>query len=138
MEPLGPETPHWQGRIAVKVASLPPQTFSANFELYGGAKAGNMALTSTLGTTMARMQWNAEGADLQAGGSTRAFQTLDALTLATVGAELPVGAMIEWLQGKAAQADGWQEDLSQWDDGRISAHRYGTEPRVDLKLVLER
>ena len=139
MGPLGPESGHWQGRIAVKVASTPEQAFSANFELEGGPHVGRMELTTALGTTVARMQWNAGGAELQASGSTtRAHPSLAELTLATMGAELPVDALFQWLRGQAATSPGWQSDVSQWDAGRISAQRSNPEPRVDLKILLER
>ena len=136
--PLGPESGYWQGRIAVKVASTPEQAFSANFELEGSTKAGRMELTTALGTTVARMQWNTGGAELQASGATRAYPSLPELTLATMGAELPVDALFQWLQGQAAASTGWQTDLSQWEAGRISAQRNSPEPRVDLKILLER
>ena len=135
---FGPESGLWQGRIAVKVASTPEQAFSANFELEGSTQIGRMDLTTALGTTVARMQWNAEGAELQASGSTRAYPSLTELTLATMGAELPVDALFQWLRGKAATSTGWQPDLSQWDAGRISAQRQSPEPRVDLKILLDR
>lgn len=138
IDPFGPESGQWQGRIAVKVASTPEQAFSANFELQGSVQAGRMALTTALGTTVARMQWNAEGAELQASGITRAYPSLAELTLATMGAELPVDALFLWLGGQSATSAGWQADLSQWDAGRISAQRQSPEPRVDLKILLER
>lgn len=97
-----------------------------------------MELTTSLGTTVARMQWNAEGAELQASGSTRAYPSLAELTLATMGAELPVDALFQWLRGQAASSAGWESDLSQWDAGRITAQRLSPEPRVDLKILLER
>lgn len=136
--PLGPESGQWQGRIAVKVDSDPEQAFSANFEIQGSTKAGRMELTTALGTTVARMQWDAQGAELQSGGTTRAYPSLAALTLATMGAELPTDALFQWLQGQAPPSAGWQADLSQWDAGRISAHRLDPAPRVDLKILLER
>lgn len=136
--PLGSESGYWQGRIAVKVDSAPEQAFSAHFELEGGTQVGRMELTTALGTTVARMHWNAEGAELQARGTTRTYPTLGELTLATMGAELPVDALFQWLRGQAATSVGWQSDLSQWDTGRISAQRQSPEPRVDLKILLER
>lgn len=97
-----------------------------------------MELTTVLGTTVARMQWSATGAELQARGATRAYPSLSELTLATMGAELPVDALFQWLQGQPAASAGWQADLSQWNAGRIGAQRHSPEPRVDLKILLER
>lgn len=135
---LGSESGQWQGRIAVKVETAPAQAFSANFELQGSVQAGHMELTTSLGTTVARMQWDADGAQLQASGTTRAYPTLAELTLATMGAELPVDALFQWLRGQAATSAGWQADLSQWSAGRINAQRQSPEPRVDLKILLDR
>lgn len=97
-----------------------------------------MALTTSLGTTLAHMQWSAEGAQLQASGASRVYPSLSALTLATMGAELPLEALFQWLQGQTATSAGWQSDLSQWDAGHISVQRQNPEPRVDLKILLER
>ena len=136
--PFGPESGYWQGRIAVKVSATPAQAFSANFELQGNAQAGRMVLTTPLGTTVARMHWNAEGAELQASGTSRAYPSLAELTLVTMGAELPVDALFQWLAGQSSTSAGWQSDLSQWEAGRICAQRQSPEPRVELKILLER
>ena len=141
MRPLGPldaKTEYWQGRIAVKVALVPAEAFAANFELQGNAQTGRMVLTTPLGTTVARMHWSADGAELQASGTRRAYPSLAALTLATMGAELPADALFQWLAGQAATSAGWEHDLSQWEAGRITAQRQSPEPRVDLKILLER
>ena len=105
--PFGPESGYWQGRIAVKVSATPAQAFSANFELQGNAQAGRMVLTTPLGTTVARMHWNAEGAELQASGTSRAYPSLAELTLVTMGAELPVDALFQWLAGQSSTSAGW-------------------------------
>ena len=138
LAPFGPESGYWQGRIAVKVASTPEQAFSAHFELEGSTQVGRLELTTALGTTVARMEWSPGGADLQASGTARAYPSMAELTLSTMGAELPVDALFQWLRGQAATSAGWQPDLSQWDTGRISAQRQSPEPRVDLKILLER
>jgi outer membrane lipoprotein LolB len=133
-----PKNDFWQGKMTVKVYSAPLQSFSANFEITGTAQAGRMELGTAMGTTLARMQWDASGASLQSGGETRLFSSLDALTLETMGAELPAHALFDWLQGRQAQAPGWHSDLTQWEHGRLAAQRNFPEPRVELKIVLER
>lgn len=135
---LPADSGRWQGRIAVKVASTPPQTISAQFELAGNATAGRMDLSTPLGTTIAQMQWSPQSADLLARGETRSFSSLIDMTSATLGAELPVTALFQWLQGQAVEAPGWQVNLSDWAQGRISAQRTAPSPQVDLKIILER
>ncbi len=132
------ESAHWQGRISVKVGSAPPQSVAAQFELSGSATAGQMDLSTPLGTTVAQMRWSAESAELLASGETRVYPNLAGLTVATLGAELPVNALFQWLQGQPTTAPGWQVNLTDWEQGRISAQRTVPSPTVDLKIILDR
>ena len=131
---------HWQGRLAVKVYSKPVQAFSANFELDGNPAKGALVLSSPLGTTLARMHWEAgqEGfATLSAGGEQREFGSLQELAFKATGADLPVASLFAWLQGQAEEAPGWQVDLGELAAGRIQAlHR--EEVQSELKIILER
>lgn len=132
------ESTHWQGRISVKVASTPPQSVAAQFELVGNATAGRMDLSTPLGTTVAQMRWSPESAEVLASGETRSYPNLADLTSATLGAQLPVNALFQWLQGQPTAAPGWQVNLTDWEQGRISAQRTEPSPTVDLKIILER
>ncbi|WP_423460237.1 hypothetical protein [Ottowia sp. VDI28] len=40
------ERTSWSGRLGLRVASEPPQSFSAGFSLNGNAQAGELSLTS--------------------------------------------------------------------------------------------
>lgn len=128
----------WQGRIAVLVESSPKQAFSANFDLQGNSQNGQMELSTTLGTTLAQLRWSAQEAQLEAGGTTRTYPSLRELTLAAMGAELPLAALLQWLRGIPASSEGWQSDLREFDSGRLAAQRLTPEPRVDLKIILDR
>ncbi len=133
-----PNSDHWQGRIAVKVNSNPPQSVSAQFDLIGSAMAGRMDLSTPLGTTIAQMRWTAQSAEVLSSGETRSYSSLADLTSATLGAELPVDVLFQWLKGEAAPTPGWQVDLADWQQGRIRAQRTEPSPRVDLKILLDR
>lgn len=130
---------HWQGRLAIKVHSTPPQSFSANFELDGHGEAGTLALLSPLGTTVAHMQWAPGMAQLRNGNERRNFDSLSALAQQATGTELPIAALFDWLRGTATPAPGWEADLSQLPDGRLQAGRSAdSAPAVELKIILDR
>lgn len=130
---------HWQGRIAIKVLSTPPQAFSADFELDRQGEAGTLALFSPLGTTVAHMQWAPGLAQLRNGGELRNFDSLSALAQQATGTELPVAALFDWLRGTATAAPGWEADLSQLPEGRLLARRMAdSAPAVELRILLER
>lgn len=129
---------HWQGRLAITVHSTPAQAFSADFELQGDAQRGSLSFFSPLGNTVARLQWDGEGAQLQTSGEAQQFASLDALTLHTTGATLPVASLFEWLRGSAPDTPGWQVDLRELPVGRLSAQRLAPEVPAELKVILER
>jgi outer membrane lipoprotein LolB len=133
----GTELSPWRGRLAIRVESEPVQAFSAAFELSGGATAGALTLLTPLGTTAAALTWTPEGSTLRSSAEVRQFPTLGALMRQTLGAELPVAALFAWLSGDTATAAGWQADLSQRDNGRITARRDLPLPVTELRLVLE-
>lgn len=125
--------------MAIKVLSIPPQAFSADFELDGQGEAGTLTLLSPLGTTVAQMQWAPGMAQLRHGTEVRQFGSLSALALQATGTELPVAALFDWLRGTATPAPGWETDLSQLPEGRLQAHRNADDaPAVELKIRLER
>ena len=128
----------WQGRIAVVVESSPKQAFSAYFDLQGDSKNGQMELSTALGTTLARMRWSTQEALLQTGANTRVYPSLSELTFAALGADLPFETLLQWLRGVPASDAGWQSDLSEFESGKVNARRLLPEPRVDLKIILDR
>lgn len=134
-----PSDMQWNGRLALKVQSTPSQAFSADFELGGGPYTGLLVFFTPLGTTAARLQWAPGAATLVADGETRQFDSLAALAREATGAELPIAALFDWLQGRATAIPGWTVDLSALQQGRLQAVR-ATEalPRVELRIVLQR
>lgn len=134
----GPNDSYWQGRLALKVHSTPVQAFTADFELQGNAEAGTLSFFTPLGSTAARLQWSAAGAQLQTTGEPQHFESLDALTLHTTGATLPIHSLFAWLKGNMPTTPGWQVDLRALADGRLTAQRLAPEVPADLKIILQR
>lgn len=128
----------WQGRLALKVHSTPVQAFAADFELQGNAEAGTLSFFTPLGSTAARLQWDSSGAQLQTTGEPQLFTSLDALTLHTTGATLPIHSLFAWLKGNEPPTPGWQVDLRELANGRLNAQRLTPEVPADLKIFLHR
>jgi outer membrane lipoprotein LolB len=128
----------WSGRLSLRVDSQPAQTFSALFELRGAPQAGELTLTSPIGSTLAQLHWAPGEALLKNGSETRRFDSVDALIEAATGAAIPVGALFAWLAGRDERIPGWRPDLSQIGAGRLQATRESPEPRADLRIVFER
>ena len=132
------ETNQWSGRLALNVASEPPQSFSAGFNLSGNAEAGELSLSSPLGSTLAVLQWQPGQALLRQGDQTRQFDSVEALAAEATGAPIPVRALFAWLRGQPEEVTGWRADLSQLPAGRVNAQREMPLPTADLRIVLDR
>ena len=65
----------WQGRLALQVESEPPQSYAASFTLSGTPEAGELHLTSPVGSTLALMRWQPGQASLQQGAQTETCKT---------------------------------------------------------------
>jgi len=128
----------WSGRLSLRVDSDPVQSFAALFELRGTAQAGELTLTSPLGSILAKLSWSPGEALLRNGRDTRRYASVDALIQAATGAAIPVGALFAWLDGRDEQVPGWRPDLSQVAAGRLQALREEPSPRADLRIVFER
>lgn len=132
-----PGAASWSGRLALRVDSVPPQSLSAGFELHGSPQAGELRLTSALGTTLAAVQWAPGGAELRQGDRVTRRATLDELAADLGGASLPVAALFAWLRGHIAEADGWQADLSRQSEGRVTARRTQPLPSAELRIIFQ-
>jgi outer membrane lipoprotein LolB len=125
----------WSGRLALRLDSTPPQSFSAGLDLRGSPQAGELQLNSPLGTTLASVRWSPQGAELRQGDRFEQRDSLDQLTTELSGTALPVAALFGWLRGDSSAADGWTVDLAQQPQGRITARRTTPLPSAEL-LVL--
>ncbi len=134
---LSTQNTNWQGRLSLRVHSLPEQAFSAHFDLQGHPQAGNLRFTTPLGTVLASMQWNANTATLQANGTLQHFESLSALVHHVTGTDLPIANLFAWLQGIDSPAPGWQVDLRDMPSGKLNAQRMAPETPADLKIILD-
>ena len=132
------ESERWSGRLGLTVDSEPPQSYSAGFTLLGNPQAGELSLTSPLGSTLAVMQWQPGQALLRQGGQVRDFASLDELAATVTGTPLPVRALFGWLNGTPQAVEGWDADLSRLPDGRLTARRLMPLPTAELRVVLDR
>lgn len=126
------------GRISLVVQSEPMQSFSGGFDLQGNVSAGELTLTTPLGSTAAVLRWSPGLAQLQSGGQTQQYSSVQAMLERTTGAAIPLDALFAWLRGRAATAPGWLPDVSRHADGHVSALRTDPAPLAQLRIVLER
>lgn len=125
----------WSGRLALRIDSIPAQSFSAGFDLRGSPAAGELQLNSPLGTSLASVQWSPQGAELRQGSQVERRASLDELSTQLTGTALPVAAMFGWLRGDTTSVEGWTVDLSQQPEGRITARRTTPPPSAELRLL---
>jgi outer membrane lipoprotein LolB len=126
--------------LAVRIDSVndgPAQSFSASFELIGQASAGDLILYGPLGSTAAHLNWTPSAASLRSNGTVRHFNSLSELAQQATGTDLPIAALFDWLAGRDLPVPGWQADLSQLNQGRLTARRTHPEPAAELRLILE-
>jgi outer membrane lipoprotein LolB len=136
--PSEPAAAFWSGRLALQVEDRPSQSFSALFELRGNAGAGELTLTSPIGSVLAVLSWQPGRALLESGGSRREFASVEELATQATDTALPVQALFDWLNGKATPVQGWQADLGGLAEGRLRARRTDPAPAADLRIALER
>lgn len=140
---LDANSPLWQGRLALTVdtsdagGQAKKQSTSAEFELRGSASTGELRLFTPLGSTLAAIAWSPTQAVLTARGENREFASLQLLLTHMLGTNIPVKTFFAWLNGQAEQAEGWQVNLSERSQGKISAQRFSPAPAAQLKLVLD-
>jgi outer membrane lipoprotein LolB len=128
----------WSGRLALQVKDNPSQSFSAMFELKGSAQAGELALSTPLGNTLAVLAWSPGSATLHSEGKVHQSESVDALVARATGSAIPVAALFDWLRGIDTPVPGWRADLSQLGQGRLAALRLEPPPEADLRVVFER
>ena len=109
-------------------------SYFAGFELSGQASQGQMRLLSPLGQTLASMDWSPQGAHLQQGDEVRHFESVAAMTAALTGQAIPLQALFDWLEGRATAVSGWDVDLAERAQGKITARR--RTPLAELKVII--
>ena len=109
---------HWEGRLTMRVAKNPPEQFSTAFEMSGHAEQGQLHLLSPLGTTLAVVRWNPQGASLQQSSDIQQFASMDELTQGLTGAALPLPQLLIWLDRAGPAVAGWQIKAEALKKGR--------------------
>jgi outer membrane lipoprotein LolB len=127
------------GRLSLQIASTPPQSLSAGFELKSQQQSGELKLFNPFGSQLAILQWEPGLARLEQGGQIWQNKSLDALMIQLTGTNLPVISLIDWLQSRPTESPGWVADLSRIQEGRLSVQNTptSTQPTVSLRLILE-
>ena len=140
------------GRLSVQVSGDETRKGTggtAAFELAGGPAAGQLELSTPLGSLVARANWSDRQVVLRTPDGERSFEDLDSLTREMLGEPIPVAALFDWLQGRAwPQAAsvpveggfeqlGWRIDLSRFPDGLLVATR-SAAPTVTLRARIEK
>jgi outer membrane lipoprotein LolB len=105
--------------------------------LRGSANQGTLALTSVLGTSLATLRWDADGATLTTPQQSQKFASVDEMAVTSLGTPLPMATLFGWLQGDATPAAGWQVDLQSRAQGRIKAWRLAPDAATEIKIILD-
>lgn len=147
----------WSGRLSIKVEPGPTslettaQSVTTQFELEGREDDGLLSLSTPLGTLMARARWLGQQAELVGPDGKRKTGSLDALTDEALGQSVPIGALMNWLQGRpTADAPstplpapdqgfvqmGWTINLNRWADRLLIATRDDVK-HVEVKIKLD-
>ena len=126
----------YSGKISLRTAGEPPRAWFATFELQGAADAGSLSLLSPLGTTLGTLRWNTTEALLQTPDSIQRYGSFEEALAGLTGASVAPQALFSWLAGQSFAQAGWELDLSQFSNGRISARRTAPLPTAQLTLVL--
>ncbi len=144
------------GRLAVRVDAsdgAPARSENAVFELRGNAQAGQLNLSTPLGSVLAQARWAQGTVVLATPQGERRFADLDSLTQEVLGESVPVAALFDWLRGRpwpdaasvgrVAPAEpgfsqlGWSVSLARFDDGLVVAKRESA-PAVTVRAKLDR
>ena len=129
---------HWDGRLNLRILQQPPEQFSATFTLEGTADTGELTIYTPIGTTVAVANWNADGATLTEGSKQQSFASMETLTRAVTGANLPLPALMSWLDHDGETINGWELRSENPASGRqIFAKRISPLPQLQLTLILD-
>lgn len=140
------------GRLLVKVEAgvdREARSVTADFDLRGDSRQGELRLTSPLGVQIAATRWNAHEVVLSTSRGDAVYADLGALSLDTLGEAVPLQAFPDWLAGRpwpGAPSEpsgqgftqlGWRVLLDALADGRLEAVR-GHPPTVTVRVRLQR
>lgn len=152
--PADPLAQSYTGRLAVRVEGDAARSFSSGFDLQGTDRAGRLSLTSPLGTQVGQAVWQPGDVRLQTGDGERQFDSLDDLARSTLGDDVPIGALFDWLAGRpwayapstplpvagdaGFQQLGWTVRTGRLlADGLLVAERPAPSPAVTVRIKLD-
>lgn len=133
------ETPvQLSGRLSLRIKRLDDGSTDGGsmlFDFEGQTTRGSLDLSTPVGTSLARIQWNADGAEVKTPQGSRRGATLDELGSALLGEWLPLAALLHWIRAEpwplaphSTQAEGfeqlgWSISLVAWHENVVTAHR---------------
>ncbi len=159
---VSPPERSYAGRFsATTVLAAERQNLSGRFslEIRGGQKT--LDLATPIGTTLARVEINEDGARVIGQAQVIRGPDADALTEQMLGWRLPVNGLADWIEGRPApgrparvernetgisliEQDGWTIRISEFFASesrprRLSLERptAGTRPAVSVRLILD-
>ena len=151
--PAGDAAAALVGRLAITVQATdatPSRSFSADFDLRGGSREGQLRLSGPLGATLAEVRWQPGQADLADAQGVRRYASLDMMAVDLFGEAVPLSALPDWLRGRpwpdapsrAPDASSfeqleWRIGLARFADGVVEARR-DRAPAIVLRARLER
>ena len=146
-----------QGQLSIKLQAfqaLPAKGVSMGFFFNGGPQGGQLDLMTPMGSQVARVHWTRTDAWLQTDQGNRHFQTLGELSQEVLGEDLPLAALMQWVQGQPApdlppptritpksfQQNGWDIDTTDTGIGRINAQRPASDSLrgITVRIRLDR
>jgi outer membrane lipoprotein LolB len=139
-------TASYQGRLSLRIASDPPQSLYAGFNLNGDAQTGDLTLNSPLGNSLAQLSWTPQSAVLKANNETKEYPSTSALIEHVTGTAIPLNALFDWMAGKDTPAEGWEIDVSAMKSSNTSAKtvqrfvakRLSPLPTAELRIAIDR
>jgi outer membrane lipoprotein LolB len=138
---------NYQGRLSLRIASKPPQSLYASFNLNGDAQTGDLTLNSPLGNSLAQLSWTPQSAVLKANNETKEYASTNALIEHVTGTVIPLNALFDWMAGKGTPAEGWEIDLSGMKSSNASnetavqrfvAKRLSPLPTAELRIAIDK
>jgi outer membrane lipoprotein LolB len=137
---------NYQGRLSLRIASDPPQSLYAAFNLNGDALTGDLTLNSPLGNSLAKLSWTSQSAVLTANNETKEYPSTRALIENVTGTTIPLEALFDWMAGKDSVAEGWEVDLSDMKSPsndiqatqRFVAKRLSPLPTAELRIAIDK
>lgn len=154
LSPAAPGDDFFSGRMALRVDATERQqarSITAMFDLQGGPTHGAIALSTSLGSMLARADWSPALVELVTPRGTSRFADLDQLTRDVLGESVPIEAWFDWLRGRpwpgapstahpggnGFEQLGWRVDTGRFSDGNLQATRPQPPPQVTIRIQLD-